>query len=76
MFFLDDAPPGAHLAVQVVESAEFPVLPLGLFDAGVEEVDPFLPALYFRTVETIGPEGLRNPLPFLGAELGMKLTQQ
>ncbi len=55
--------------MQVVQAAKLLGLPVLFAEGGVQEVDPFLPALDFGSIEAPLLELFRNLFPFLGAEL-------
>ena len=55
---------------------KLPLFPLLLVGLGVEEVDPLLPALDFRSVIALFPEFSCNMLPFFGFELGLELSEE
>jgi hypothetical protein len=56
--------------VPLVENLQLLLGPLFPFDPGVEEVDPFLSALYLRTLKALFFENSWYVLPFFGVEQG------
>lgn len=74
--FLNDAPLGAHLVVDIIESGQLLLLPAGLVDAGVFEVHPSLPNLDFGALEALASHLLGDLLPFFRAQLRIEDSQQ
>ena len=73
--FLNNTPACAHLRVHLVQLSQLPLLPLLAVDVRVDEVYPLLAAFYLRSVEAPLSKLLRDSLPALGGELGVKDRQ-
>jgi hypothetical protein len=73
---LNEAPPSAHLLVQVIEGLQFFVGPVAAVDVGVNKINPLFPAFDLSSIEAASPELLGNPLPPLGGKLGVELRDE
>lgn len=74
--FLNDAPPRAHLRMQLIQPLQLLLLPLIPIQLRVQEVDPLLPALNFAALVTFSPKLLRDALPSLRGELRIEVSNE
>lgn len=73
--FLNHAPLGTDLVVDIVEPRQFLLLPTSLVDRGVFEVHPTLSYLDFRAFKTLASHLLGDLLPLFGAQLRIEHFQ-